>query len=77
MAQIFFKMKNPLAILLIVVGIALGIYGAMQLNDSKKSLEVAGIELGVKDEGSSNAAYVMIGLGVLSLIGGVMMSRKS
>ncbi len=70
-------MKNPLAIILIVVGIALGIYGATQLDNSKKSVEVAGIELGVKDKGSSNSAYVMIGLGVLSLIGGVMMSRKS
>ncbi|MBI1226723.1 MAG: DUF3185 family protein [Bacteroidetes bacterium] len=69
-------MKNPLSIILIVVGIALGIYGITKFGDSGKSVEVAGIELGVKDKGSQNQAFLYIGLGVLALVGGVAMSRR-
>ncbi len=72
----FIKMKNPLSIVLIVVGLILGIYGITQLGDSGKSVEVAGIELGVKDKGAQTQAYMFIGLGVLSLIGGLAMSRR-
>lgn len=69
-------MKNPLSIVLIIVGLLLGIYGAMQVSDSGKSVEVAGIELGVKDKGARTQAYVFIGLGVLSLLGGMAMSKR-
>jgi len=69
-------MKNPLGIILIIVGIALGIYGIMQIGDSGESVEIAGIELGVKDKGARTQAYLFIGLGVLSLIGGVVMSKR-
>lgn len=70
-------MKNPLSIILIIAGLLLGIYGIMQLGDSGKSVEVAGIELGVKDKDKSTKSYLFIGLGVLSLIGGVAMSKRS
>ena len=70
-------MKNPLAIILIVLGVGLGIYGVTQLGDSGASLEVAGIELSAEDSGKKTSAYVMIGLGVLCLIGGIGMSKKS
>ncbi len=70
-------MKNPLGIVLIIVGLILGIYGITQLGDSGKSVEVAGIELGVEDKGKSKQAYMFIGLGVLSLVGGIGMSRRS
>lgn len=69
-------MKNPFAIILIIAGLALGIYGIMQLGDSGKSVEVAGIELGVKDKDKSTQAYLFIGLGVLGIIGGVAMSKR-
>lgn len=69
-------MKNPLGIILIIVGIALGIYGIMLIGDSGESVEIAGIELGVKDKGARTQAYLFIGLGVLSLIGGVVMSKR-
>lgn len=70
------KMKNPFSIILIIAGLALGIYGIMQLGDSGKSVEVAGIELGVKDKDKSTQAYLFIGLGALSLIGGVILAKR-
>jgi hypothetical protein len=70
-------MKNPFAIILIIVGIALGIYGITLFGDSGKSVDIAGIELGVKDKGAQNQSYLFIGLGVLSIIGGVVMSKKN
>ncbi len=70
-------MKNPLAIILIILGIGLGIYGIMQFGDSGKSVDIAGIELGVKDKGAQTQSYLFIGLGVLSIIGGVVMSKKN
>jgi LPXTG-motif cell wall-anchored protein len=69
-------MKNPFSLILIIVGLLLGIYGIVQLGDSGKSVEVAGIELGVKDKGQSNQAYMFIGLGALSLIGGIIIARR-
>ena len=69
-------MKNPLSIVLIIVGIALGIYGISKFGDSGKSVEVAGIELGVKDKGAQTQSYLFIGLGVLSLIGGIAMAKR-
>ena len=69
-------MKNPFSILLIIVGLLLGIYGITLIGDSGKSVEVAGIELGVKDKGARTQAYMFIGLGALSLIGGLAMSRR-
>lgn len=69
-------MKNPLSIVLIIVGIVLGIYGISKFGDSGKSVEVAGIELGVKDKGAQTQSYLFIGLGVLSLIGGIAMAKR-
>jgi len=74
--QIFKTMKNPFSILLIIAGLLLGIYGIMQLGDSGKSVEVAGIELGVKDKDKSTQAYLFIGLGVLGLVGGIVLSKR-
>lgn len=70
-------MKNPLAIILIILGIGLGIYGVMQLGDSGKSVDIAGIELGVKDKDAQQKSYLFIGLGVLSLFGGIFISKRS
>ncbi len=53
-------MKNPLGIILIIVGIALGAYGIMQFGDSGESVEIAGIELGVKDKDARTQAYLFI-----------------
>lgn len=69
-------MKNPLAIILILIGLGLGIYGITQLNDSGGSVEIAGIELSAEDSGKKTSAYAMIGFGILSLIGGIGLSKR-
>ncbi|MCB0520200.1 MAG: LPXTG cell wall anchor domain-containing protein [Lewinellaceae bacterium] len=69
-------MKSLLPVLLIVVGLGLGIYGIMQFGDSGKTLEIAGIELGAHDKSQQTQAFLMIGLGVLSLAGGIFMMKK-
>ncbi len=69
-------MKNPLAIILIVVGLGLGIYGISQLGNSGASVKVGGLELKAEDSGAKTQSYVMIGLGAICLIGGISMSKK-
>ncbi|MBK8563740.1 MAG: hypothetical protein IPN76_10470 [Saprospiraceae bacterium] len=69
-------MKNPISIVLIIVGLVLGIYGITLLGDSGKTVELGGIELGVKDKGAQTQAYMFIGVGVISLIGGIAMAKR-
>ncbi len=70
-------MKNLFPILLILAGLGLGIYGIMKYGDSGSSLEIAGIELSAKNESRQQQAYLFMGLGLVSLAGGLyLMKRK-
>lgn len=69
-------MKNPLAIILTLGGIALGIYGITMLGDSSASVDILGVELGVEDNDMKMEAFLFIGLGVASLIGGLFLMKK-
>lgn len=69
-------MKN-LPLILIVVGIALAIFGFTKLGDSGASFSVGDSSISVTDEGSQTQAYVLIGLGVIGTIAGVSMMAKS
>jgi len=69
-------MKQAIGILLIVVSLFLGYTGVNKLSNSGGSVEVVGIELSASDEGAKTTAYVMIGLAVVSFIGGVTLIGK-
>lgn len=69
-------MKNLLPILLILGGIALGIYGITMFGDSSSSVDVLGVELGVEDNDMKTQAFLFMGLGLAALIGGVFLLRK-
>lgn len=69
-------MKNIIAIILIVLGVALGIYGYSTLQDSGGSLEMGDIEISAQDSGQRNQGYILMGLGVVCLIGGVYTLKK-
>lgn len=69
-------MKNTIAIILIVLGVALGIFGYSTLQDSGGSLEIGHMEISAQDSGQRNLGYVLIGLGVVCLIGGVYTLKK-
>lgn len=65
-----------LGILLIVAGLALGIYGITLFGDSSASVDVLGVELGVEDNDMKTQAFLYIGLGAAALIGGVFLAKK-
>lgn len=70
------KGNKSIAIILLLAGLALGIMGVNKYNNSGGSVDVLGAELSVKDNTGRNSAYMYIGLGVLSFLGGMYMYRK-
>ncbi len=70
-------MKKIVSIILILLGIGLGYVGFTDLQDSSASVEIGEFELGVEDSSSKNQAYIMLGLGVLSVLIGAGLLAKS
>jgi len=70
-------MNKYLPLLLIVIGLALGIFGFTKLGDSGASMSVGDIELSATDEGSQTQAYVLLGLGAVGVLAGVGLLAKS
>tara|TARA_R110000737_G_scaffold353463_1_gene405634 strand:- start:11380 stop:11625 length:246 start_codon:yes stop_codon:yes gene_type:complete len=70
-------MKKIVSILLVAGGIYLGYEGVTQLQNSSASLKVGKLELSAKNETSATTAYIYLGFGVLLVIGGVYVLRKS
>ncbi len=69
-------MKNPLGIVLAVAGLALAIYGIMLFGDSGESASVLGIDVSVQDNDMRMRAFMFLGLGILTLIGGLFVMKK-
>ncbi|HMQ59714.1 MAG TPA: hypothetical protein PKE06_03550 [Flavilitoribacter sp.] len=70
-------MRKNIGILLMVLGIALGIYGFTKLDDNKADIRIGDLELSAEDKGGINQAYVLLGLGALGLLAGaVAVSRR-
>ncbi len=70
-------MKRTLGILLIVLGIALGIYGFTKMEDSGGDIQIGDLEISAKDQSKQNQAYIMMGIGGVGLIAGlVLVSSK-
>lgn len=67
-------MNNTLKIVLLVIGVALIGYGLYTLITPEVSLEAG--PLNVQVQGDHTQSYAMIGLGILSLIGGIAFNRR-
>lgn len=65
-------MNKTVATILLVVGIALGLFGFSKYNNSVDSIEVIGLEFTAKNESAANEAYLLMGAGVLLAIGGLI-----
>ncbi len=70
-------MKSYLPIALIVIGLVLGVFGFMKMDDSGASLSVGDVEISATDESSRTQSYVMMGLGAVSLLAGIGMMSKA
>lgn len=64
-------------VLLLVAGIALGIFGYTRLDDSSASISLGDAEISATDEGGRTQAYVLMGIGVVCLVLGAGMMRGS
>ncbi len=69
-------MKKLIPILLIIGGLSLGFFGFEKLDNSDASVSIGNLELSAESEGDKEQAYLMIGLGLISLIGGVYLMKK-
>ena len=69
-------MKNPLGIILAVVGVALTIYGITMFGDSGESASFLGLDLSVKDNDMRIQSFMFIGIGLVALLGGLYVMKK-
>ena len=70
-------MKQFLPYILLVSGLALGIFGFTKLDDSSASMAIGDVEISATDEGSQTQAYVLIGIGVIGVLAGVGLMTKA
>lgn len=62
-------MKRTIGILLLIAGIALGIYGFTTYDRNTADLEIGDVEIGVGDEGGQRQSYtyfILAGIGVIA-----------
>lgn len=67
-------MNNTLKIVLLVVGIILIGYGLYTLITPEVSLQAGPLK--VEAQGDNTQSYAMIGLGILSLVGGLAFRKR-
>lgn len=67
-------MKNTLKIVLLIVGVILVGYGLYSVITPEVSLQAGPLK--VEAQGDNTQSYAMIGLGILSLIGGIAFNKK-
>ncbi|MDX1476470.1 MAG: hypothetical protein R3301_02150 [Saprospiraceae bacterium] len=70
-------MKRNMGLLLIVLGLAAGIYGFTKLQDSGGGVQIGELEISAQDTGTRNQAYILLGGGALALILGVTLMSRS
>ena len=70
-------MKRTTAVLLIILGIAAGIFGFSKLQDSGGGVQIGELEISAQDTGQRNQAYVLMGGGALALILGVTLLART
>jgi general stress protein CsbA len=70
-------MKQTLGIVLIIVAIALGYMGYDKMQNSKAALKIGDLEISASDKSSNESAYLLLGLGAVSLLGGLVMITRS
>ncbi|WP_235296130.1 hypothetical protein [Portibacter marinus] len=71
-------MNKAVGGILIVLAIVLGYMGYNKVSESTASAEILGLEVSASDESGKTSGYIMLGLGVACLVGGVvMLGRKS
>jgi hypothetical protein len=69
-------MKNPLGIILAVIGIGLAIYGITMFGDSGQSASMLGMDMSFTDNDMRMQAFMFIGIGVVTLLGGLYIMKK-
>lgn len=69
-------MKKIIPLILILGGLAIGFFGFTKLNNSSTGVEIGNLEIKAEDKESSSMAYLMIGLGVFMVVGGVTQAGK-
>jgi hypothetical protein len=67
-------MSNTLKFVLLLVGVALVIYGVYTLVTPEVALQAGPLK--VEAQGDNTQSYAMIGLGLLALIGGIAFNKR-
>jgi hypothetical protein len=71
------SMSKFFPVALILIGIALGIIGFNRFDESGMEISIGNMEMSASDEEGRTVAYVLMGLGVISLGAGIGMLARS
>jgi hypothetical protein len=69
-------MKNSLNIILLVVGVILIGYGLYTILSPNTIIEVGPIQIKENDNGIDTQSVIIIGLGILSIAGAILLKKK-
>lgn len=70
-------MKRTIGILLLVVGIALGIYGFSKYDKNTADVKIGDLEISAGDKGGQQQSYLIFGLAAVGVIAGIAMMAGS
>ena len=70
-------MKRTIGILLLVVGVALGIYGFSKYDKNTADVKIGDLEISAGDKGGQQQSYLIFGLAAVGVIAGIAMMAGS
>lgn len=70
-------MKQTIGIILIIVAMIMGYLGYTKMQDSKAGIKIGDLEISATDKTSNESAYILLGLGAISLLGGIVLVSRS
>ncbi len=72
----FKHMKKVIGIILILISIYTGYVGFEKFSSSGESVKILGLELSAKDSDGRSQAYIILGLSIVSFLGGIYLVAK-
>jgi general stress protein CsbA len=69
-------MKKTIGLILIVLAIVLAYMGYSQVAESTAAVEILGVELKASDQSGQTQGYILLILGIVSLLAGIFLIGK-
>ncbi|WP_020534692.1 DUF3185 family protein [Lewinella cohaerens] len=70
-------MNKLIGLILLLAGIAAGVYGFQLYQDATADISILGLDISASDKEATQQAYIFFGLGVVGVIAGLIFWKKT